>query len=107
MYCTVKRLRHGGKRLPDHVIYAQNGATGHLSLNLVMGIPHLRLHGPGDQSETPIVPDLERAELIAMHANKMLFRGIEKINGAEVAQEWSVLINVDAPASRELFNRIG
>jgi hypothetical protein len=92
MYSKVKVLRKRGTRRGDHEIGADSGIDGDLTLALCRGGCELKLAADDGSRQDPVIPVLYEAELVTMHGNMMLFRGIERIpeTGAEFRQEWSV-----------------
>lgn len=93
MYSIVKRLRSCGIRKHDRDIQSDQGAAGELTLSMCGGGPEVRLARHDDSRQEPIIPVLVDAKLVTMHGDKMLFRGIERgEDGAEFAQEWSVMV---------------
>ncbi|MCY0910821.1 hypothetical protein [Massilia antarctica] len=105
MYSKVKILRVRGTRRSDREIYADPGVVGHLAMCQVASWLEIKLFAPGtDARPEPIIPVLFDPVLVAMHGNKMLFRGLERqgdqrdANSATVMQEWSVQVMVEQPA---------
>jgi hypothetical protein len=93
MYSIVKRLRERGRRLHDRDISASSGVRGDLTLAICGIAPQANLSKLDDQQMKPVIPPLEHAQLITMHGDKMLFRGVERASdGAEYVQEWSVKV---------------
>lgn len=89
----VKVLRTRGARKHDREIQSDAGTTGRLMPALVGTEYELKLYAADDGSpREPILPLLHNAQLVSMHSNKMLFRGIERAGGAGYEQEWSVMI---------------
>lgn len=79
MYSIVKRLRVRGARRPDRDIYADPGAAGHLTMCAVETWRELKLFAVGtDARPESIIPVLFEPQLVAMHGNRMLFRGLER-----------------------------
>jgi hypothetical protein len=97
MYSIVKSLRIRGKRKSDREIQSEPGIAGDLTLALCGTVYELKLCRRDDSLKAPVIPELLDAKLIAMHGDKMLFRGLERgPEGAEWAQEWSVRIRLGA-----------
>lgn len=97
MYSKVKLLRKRGQRLHERDIHAAPAAEGDLTMVYCGGTPELKLAAWDDSTAKPIIPVLYDAKLMTMHGNKMLFKGLERdAQGAEWAQEWSVLIGEKA-----------
>lgn len=96
MYSKIKRLRKRGVRLHDRDIQSLKADEGDVTLVYCSGAPELKLSAWDDSTAKPVIPVLYDAKLVTMHGNKMLFKGLERdANGAEHAQEWSVLIGVE------------
>ena len=108
MYSIVKRLRTANVRRPDREIQSDNGHIGHLTMCSVEGRSHLKLHAAGDSSHMrPIIPELVDARLVAMHGDKMLFAGKERLGGRFADQEWSVRIGAPQPDVPQQTTRLG
>ena len=104
MYCKVKRLRRGGERITDREIHADPGVVGHMTVCQVETFIVAKLHGAGDDArKTPLFPELFRARVVSMNADKMLFQGFERIgNQADptaptIKQEWAIQVMVAPP----------
>lgn len=104
MYVKVKRLRRHGERLSDHDISADQGTVGHMTVWQVEATIVAKLRATGDDSRTTaVIPELWRARVVAMNADKMLFEGFERIgdklvpDAAMIRQEWAVQVMALAP----------
>ena len=105
MYVKVKRLRRHGDRLADHEISADQGIVGHMTIWQVEAVTVAKLYAAGDESrKAPVIPELWRARIVAMGADKMLFDGFERIgdklvpDAAMIRQEWAVQVLGPQPA---------
>ena len=103
MYSKVKRLRRGGERISDRDISADPGQVGHMTICQVGTVIVAKLHAAGDDArKTAMFPELWRAKVVAMHADRMLFQGFERQgNQADqdaplIKQEWAVQV-MEAP----------
>lgn len=107
MHYTVKILRHRGVRRSEREILAEAGTDGQLTGAHTGASFELKLSsGDGSRAE-PIIPVLLDAKLVSMHGDKMMFRGVEDIGGAQFVQEWSVkvMVSPQVPASSKRPNR--
>ena len=105
MYSKVKRLRRGGERVSDHEIAADPGTVGHMTICQVGDVIVAKLHAAGDDArKTAMFPELWRARIVAMQANRMLFQGYERRGNQGdpqaplVKQEWAIQVKEDPPA---------
>jgi len=105
MYCKIKRLRRGGERIHDREIQADLGIVGHMTICRVETTTVAKVHAAGDDArKTPMFPELWRAKITAMNADRMLFQGYERVgnqadpNAAMIKQEWAVQVMVAPPA---------
>jgi hypothetical protein len=99
MHSIVKRLRNRGVRKHDREIQTDPGTAGDMTLALCSGGCELKLAADDGSRQEPIIPVLYEARVVTMHGTKMLFRGIERgPDGAEYAQEWSVLVTGEKKA---------
>jgi len=105
MYSKVKRLRRGGERISDRDIAADPGHVGHMTICQVGTVIVAKLHAAGDDArKTAMFPELWRAKVVAMHADRMLFQGFERQgNQADqdapmIKQEWAVQVMEAPPA---------
>lgn len=105
MYSKVKRLRRGGERIPDRDISADPGHVGHMTICQVGTVIVAKLHAAGDDArKTALFPELRRAKVVAMNANRMLFQGYERVgnqadqDGPLIKQEWAVQVMEAPPA---------
>ena len=99
MYVKVKRLRRRGERLADHEISADEGTVGHMTVWQVDAVIVAKLYAAGDEPRrAPMIPELWRARVVAMNADKMLFEGFERIgdkvvpDASMMRQEWAVQV---------------
>ncbi len=99
MYVKVKRLRRHGERLSDLDIAADGGTVGHMAVSQVEAVVVAKLFAAGDESRNvAVMPELWRARIVAMGADKMLFEGFERIgdkvvpDAAMIRQEWAVQV---------------
>jgi len=93
MYSIVKRLRERGKRKHDRDIQGDPGRAGDLTLALCGNGAELKLADDDGSRQEPVIPVLRDARLVAMHSDKMLFKGVEQApDGTEYVQEWSVMV---------------
>jgi hypothetical protein len=80
MYCKIKRLRRGGERIHDREIQADLGVVGHMTICRVDTTTVAKVHAAGDDArKTPMFPELWRAKITAMNADRMLFQGYERV----------------------------
>ncbi len=64
-----------------------------------------KLHGAGDDArKVPLFPELWRAKVVAMNADRMLFQGFERVGdqadpaAPTIKQEWAVQVMAAQPA---------
>lgn len=92
----VKRLRVHGRRLSNIEISRAEPVEGELRLDGQQWTMEyvLALRRPNDNASAPLM-QLFAAQLVTMHGDGMLFRGIERPQGDDgpaYVQEWSVMI---------------